>query len=223
MGGGIDCRDMALPPDLEALTLHSERLLLVPMTAPFIEAVLAQDHARAERELDLRLPPGWLAPEPGESPWSDPDHWLAVRVRQLHASPASLPWLSRAVLLPESREMIGNIGFHELPFAAGDASQGWPPDRNDMGGFDWRRTGNTVEIGYGISPGYRELGFATEAGARLIRWAHEDEGIDLVRATTDPANATSQRVLARLGFRFEGTVEHEQRGTEHLYELSFED
>ncbi|WP_435178242.1 GNAT family N-acetyltransferase [Actinacidiphila sp. bgisy145] len=71
---------------------------------------------------------------------------------------------------------LGGVGFHG------------PPDRG------------AVEIGYDLSPSARGRGWATEAARALCQWALGQPDVMVVLATTEPGNAASQAVLARVGF-----------------------
>jgi len=66
-------------------------------------------------------------------------------------------------------------------------------------GFKGAPLRGAVEIGYGMEPPYERQGYMTEAAAAAIAWAFA-HGADAVEAETDPDNAASQRVLAKLGF-----------------------
>src|SRR6185436_15747107 len=70
--------------------IHSERLVLVPMTPPFLRASLVRNLTEAERELGMILPEEW------------PDgaaDLLSLRLKQLEEDPAVQPWLLRAIAL----------------------------------------------------------------------------------------------------------------------------
>lgn len=56
-----------------------------------------------------------------------------------------------------------------------------------------------VEIGYGISPAYRERGYTTEAARRLIDWALLQPEVGIIRAECRFDNFASRRVLVKLG------------------------
>jgi ribosomal-protein-alanine N-acetyltransferase len=58
-----------------------------------------------------------------------------------------------------------------------------------------------LQLLYGLLPGHRGEGLATEASMALIRYAFEELGFDRVRAATDAPNEASVRVLERLGMR----------------------
>lgn len=85
--------------------------------------------------------------------------------------------------------------------------------------------GGVAELGYSIHPVHWGKGYATEAAARLIRWAIEEKGAHRVQATTWVRNRRSQRVLAKLGLRREGRLRGylKREGTvrdEYLYGLA---
>lgn len=82
-----------------------------------------------------------------------------------------------ALLHRESNSVIGTIGFKG------------PPDDEGV-----------VEIAYGVVPGFRERGLATEAAAAAVRFAGRDPRVKIVRAHTRPERNASTRVLAKCGF-----------------------
>ena len=69
-----------------------------------------------------------------------------------------------------------------------------------------------VEIAYGIAPGYRGRGFATEVAQALVRHALEDDRVRTIRAHTLPGPNASTRVLAKCGFRRIGEVTDPEDG-----------
>lgn len=64
----------------------------------------------------------------------------------------------------------------------------------------------TVEIAYGIAPGFQGRGHATAAAAALVAFAFAAPEVKLVRAHTLPVANASTRVLARCGFGRVGDV-----------------
>ncbi|MEO1140469.1 MAG: GNAT family N-acetyltransferase [Pseudomonadota bacterium] len=62
-----------------------------------------------------------------------------------------------------------------------------------------------IEVGYMLLPDAWGQGFATEACARLLKFAFEMTTLSEVVATTDPDNAKSQHVLQKCGMRPIGT------------------
>lgn len=73
--------------------------------------------------------------------------------------------------------VIGDIGFHT------------PPDER-----------GAAEVAYGLASSARHRGYATEALAALIGWAHA-HGCLTVLAEVEPDNTASLNVLARCGYR----------------------
>lgn len=57
-----------------------------------------------------------------------------------------------------------------------------------------------IDLGYAFLPEHRGGGYASEAGAAVLRIASEVIGVKKVIALVSPANAASIRVLEKLGF-----------------------
>jgi RimJ/RimL family protein N-acetyltransferase len=74
--------------------------------------------------------------------------------------------------------VIGDIGFHGPPNPAG-----------------------SVTVGYGLAPGARGHGYATEALRAVVAWALARPEVVAVEADTTHANLPSQRVMERAGMR----------------------
>lgn len=62
------------------------------------------------------------------------------------------------------------------------------------------------ELGYFLHPDYWGRGYATEAAGLLLGLAFGPLGLHRVAATCDPRNATSARVLRKLGMTHEGRL-----------------
>lgn len=69
-----------------------------------------------------------------------------------------------------------------------------------------------VELGYGIHPSYRRLGYATEASKALVQWALAQEDVREVVAECEQSNIASVRVLEKVGMERIG-----ERGPRHLW------
>jgi RimJ/RimL family protein N-acetyltransferase len=89
-----------------------------------------------------------------------------------------------------AEHLVGSAGFKGRPDAAG-----------------------CVEIGYGVEPGWRRRGFATEAVGRLAQWAWE-QGVRRIVAECDERNTASAGVLRATGMRL-----YDRRGRMHWWEL----
>ncbi|GAA1634652.1 hypothetical protein GCM10009733_034590 [Nonomuraea maheshkhaliensis] len=87
------------------------------------------------------------------------------------------PYGHRQVVERESGLVIGSIGLF------------WPPNHG------------VVELGYGIVPSRRGLGYASEATRALVEFALTAPEVSVVRATVELTNPASVRVLEKAGLR----------------------
>jgi len=83
--------------------------------------------------------------------------------------------------LEYDNKMIGTCGFTSL-------------DTNNMCG----------EIGYVISPAYANLGLATEAVGRVLKFGFEVLGLNRIEGRFMAENSASRRVMEKNGMIFEG-------------------
>ncbi|MFL6023015.1 MAG: GNAT family N-acetyltransferase [Marmoricola sp.] len=88
-------------------------------------------------------------------------------------------WAPRHVVRSFDGLVVGSIGFFGPPQVAEDGAE-------------------EVEVGYGLVPEARGHGAATEAVQGLL--LHVDAGGIRVRASVEPSNTASVRVLAKCGF-----------------------
>jgi RimJ/RimL family protein N-acetyltransferase len=63
-----------------------------------------------------------------------------------------------------------------------------------------------VDIGFAFLPAYRTKGFAYEASSAVLEYARDQLGLKRLVAIATPENASSTRLLERLGLRLEGKV-----------------
>jgi RimJ/RimL family protein N-acetyltransferase len=71
--------------------------------------------------------------------------------------------------------------------------------------------GRPVDMGWALCEGYKGHGYATEAAARVIRWAREDLGVEDLAVFPSETNHASNRVAEKLGFVSGGKVAHEHQ------------
>lgn len=70
------------------------------------------------------------------------------------------------------------------------------------------------DIGFAFLPQYRSLGYAYEAAAAVMADAYARLALPTLLAIVNPDNATSVRLLERLGFRFERMVRFDDNAPE---------
>jgi len=76
-----------------------------------------------------------------------------------------------------------------------------------MCGLLRRDTLPDVDLGFAFLPAYRGQGFAREAAAATLAYAHGTLGLARILAIVSPENAASIRVLEALGMRREGLLQ----------------
>jgi len=101
---------------------------------------------------------------------------LAGSAAESAGDPVFGPMMIRALTGPFAGLAVGGIGFFGPPDAEG-----------------------AVEIGYGLVESARGHGFAGAAVTQVLAIAAAN-GVKVVRASTEPANHPSSRVLERAGF-----------------------
>jgi len=179
MAGGDGLRDIATP-----------RLLLCCLSPESIRSGLSGDLSVIERQL-LASVPVELIREPTV---------LKFSAARLAADPDYLPWSARAILMKETREMVGHLRFHTRP----------DPDYLRSYARD------AVELGYVIFSGHRRRGYALEALTGAMNWAGT-RGARRFVATVSPNNGPSLALVAKAGFRKIGEHIDDEDGLEHIY------
>ena len=152
--------------------IRTERLELIAETAE-LGAAEVSGRARLAEALGADVPDNW---PPGAA--RDVVELFAAKLQR---DPGLAGWLNWYWVLsgpgPDSRTLIGE------------------------GGFTSRPVDGVVAIGYALLPGYRGMGYATEAVRALATWAFSHDEVLKIIAETLPDNAPSVRVLTRAGFR----------------------
>ena len=125
---------------------------------------------------------------------------LPHRIPRIRRNPDAAPYLLRLAVLRESAIVIGSAGFHDLPDDAG-----------------------MIEIGLGIEPAYRARGYAQELLHGMWGWVVTAPRVRVLRYTVSPANAASQAIIRKLGFRHCGQQIDEVDGPEDVFEMTAEE
>jgi ribosomal-protein-alanine N-acetyltransferase len=170
----------------------SNRLELVSMSPAIVDALLAGRSEEAAGLIGGELPGGW----PGGH-----ERFFRLRLEQMQREPSVQPWLVRALVLREGREVIGHAGFHGPP------------------GVNGKRDAEAVELGYEVFPTFRARGLATEAAGALIGWARERHGVRRFIVSIAPGNDPSLAIAAKLGFVQTGEQWDDEDGHELVFEL----
>ena len=169
--------------------LRTDRLDLLPVTLPFVEAVMAQDRAGAEAICGARLPVAWPGPDLIARAFG-------LSLDAIRADPACRLW-GDTLLVTRSgeRRVVGSVIFH-----------GRPAD-------------GIAEVGYGVEEASQGQGYATEGTRACVRWALAQPECRAVRATTFPWHRASLRVIEKIGMRRVDTREHDMFGELYVFEI----
>jgi ribosomal-protein-alanine N-acetyltransferase len=174
-------------------TISSSRLDLVSISPEIVDALVEGQRDGAEALLGAALPDAW--PQP-------PDKgFLVLRRDQMRRDPSRQEWLVRALVLRETRELIGTAGFHGPP------------------GVNCTQDRQAVEVGYTVLPPHRRRGYATEAVEALAGFARE-RGVRKLLASVAPTNEPSLAIVRKLGFVHIGEHWDEQDGLELEFALA---
>ncbi|CZR66480.1 uncharacterized protein PAC_16381 [Phialocephala subalpina] len=130
------------------------------------------------------------------------------RLDLVNRDPEQFAWISRLVVYedvgvkkgPGDEEkggvIVGRIGFH-----------GKPDERG------------TVEVGYEISPEHRRKGHAKAAVGIMIEVARRAKGVNVLKASVEPDNLASRKVVEGAGLKKVGRKVHARRGLEDIFEM----
>ena len=186
---------MTSPRVIPAFPILSSRFSLIPLTPACLGALLAGDLVSASSLIEATIPPAA----------AQSDSTYLRRLHQLRANPSLQPWLLRAIVLRETGEMIGRIGFHDAPGA--EYLRDYAP--------------HGLEFGYEVYPASRRQGYASEACRALMDWAHHAGGVSRFVASISPHNAPSLAMAEKFGYRRVGQHLDEEDGEEYIFALDY--
>jgi [ribosomal protein S5]-alanine N-acetyltransferase len=78
----------------------------------------------------------------------------------------------------------------------------------DAGLIHYAHRGPEIELAYRLAKPYWGKGYATEAARAWVRHGFDELGLDRIVAVTHPENAASQRVLEKVGMRYERMTDY---------------
>lgn len=155
--------DLSIFPELE-----SERLLLRELSAKDADAV----HAfRSDEQVMKHI---------GRTRSKNVQDSLGLieRIAKDRTANAGITW---GIVLKESGELIGTIGFYRM-----------------------KKEHFRAEIGYVMASNYWGRGLMSEAIQSVVKYGFDEMGLHSIEADTDPLNTRSMKVLQRNGFTQEG-------------------
>lgn len=171
-------------------SIESPRLILRTLPAAALAALVAGDRAEASRLAGCDL-----------AGYPDEERSIAeIRLKDLAADPAYLPWSLRAMALKPDLVFAGHFNFHTKP--AADYLEGLAP--------------GAVELGYFVMPERRRQGLATEAARAMMDWATRVHGVTRFVVSISPKNAPSVAMARALGFAKIGSHIDETDGYEDI-------
>lgn len=175
--------------------IQSTRLDLVLLELEALQQSLAEDTRALESNLGVHVPHDWF----------EAKQLIELRYQQIIREPEYGPWSIRAIVVRETRTIIGHIGFHTKPGAS----------------YLHAFTPNGVEFGYTIFPAFRRNGYAREAAVALMKWAYEEGSVSEFVLSISPDNTPSLKLAKGLGFTRIGSQVDEEDGVEDIYKLDY--
>jgi [ribosomal protein S5]-alanine N-acetyltransferase len=72
--------------------------------------------------------------------------------------------------------------------------------------IDWSNKHKSIEIGYFLSEKYWGRGIVTEALDKIVEYGFANLSVNRIEGRCDTDNIGSQKVMTKLGMRYEGTL-----------------
>jgi RimJ/RimL family protein N-acetyltransferase len=128
--------------------------------------------------------------------WNDPDF-----IRHVGDRGVRTPTAARQAMRDGILKLYEDLGYG--PYLVESLDGGLP-----MGicGLFKRDNLDCPDIGYGLLPGFRGLGYALEAACAVLKHVRTDLDLPQIHAIVSLANSSSVRLLEKLGMRFEATL-----------------
>ncbi len=166
------------------------------MKPALLEALLDGDHTKAEQIGGFHVPDDLLLSK----------SLLRMRLEQLQVDSKVLPWLTRAIVIKQSKTMCGHVGFHSDP---------GPEDLQLI-------AADGVELGYSVTERFRKHGYAKEAVFTLMKWAFENHKQQCFILSIAPDNVASLAMARSMGFKEVGSHVDDEDGLELYFERRLE-
>lgn len=185
-------------PETMIIPIESDRLILKPMSLPFLHMIIERNFAMAQKICGATIPPHCSMPD---------GVWLKRRMAMIEQDDEQHKWMYRAVIRKEDNTMIGHISFHHK---APD------PDLLDISDL-------AVELGYTINQDCRRKGFAKESAIAMMEWAHSEAKVRTFILTISPSNTPSLQMARSMNFKKIGERIDEFDGLEYTMRGKIED
>ncbi|UZR99366.1 GNAT family N-acetyltransferase [Chondrinema litorale] len=169
--------------------IDTSRINLVPFSEEAYKAIFNNNLDVLAEILEIEDPALWTADE--EVRENIPNYY-----QEFIDSGGNIIWGSFFYVLKDSKKLAGTGGFKGIP------------DKNGV-----------VEIGYEILPGFKNMGYATEAADALVHHAFEHHASS-VRAYTTPDENASIYVLRKLGMKYVENIPDPVKGEIWKWEIN---
>ncbi|MGA9651964.1 MULTISPECIES: GNAT family N-acetyltransferase [Pedobacter] len=150
--------------------IETERLILIPLNHDQLLKYIKDDHS-LEKEFDLFPTKKNISAELQEALWQ------TILPNVFDKDKNYLYHTLWTIISKPDHRMVGDICFVGEPDANGE-----------------------IEIGYGTYEEFRNRGFMTEAIARIIEWAKEQQNVKSISASTEIENVASYSILKKNNF-----------------------
>ena len=156
-------------------------------------------------------------------PWGQGDADAALSI---YAAPQVSRWLTpdlRSLRTPEDmKTVLRRWGDVEERSAVGHWAAHSRDDGAVVGGLSLQYSppgGDSVSIAWQLAPTAWGHGYATEAGAALIRWAMHERGLIEVFAVVQPDNERAAATAERIGMEWIAELGHLTQGKYQVYRI----
>ncbi len=87
-------------------------------------------------------------------------------------------------------------------------------------GLVWLQSAQEVEVAYAFGKDHWGKGYGTEAAHASLRYGFESAQLEQIIALAVPENTASQKIMQKIGMRYEGLTNHYYNAELALYTLS---
>ena len=122
------------------------------------------------------------------------------RLSMIVADPMQHPWMYRAMVRKEDRQMVGFISFHH---------KAPNPDLSEYAEYG-------AELGYTVEREYRRNGYARESAIGMMAWACDGFGVRDFVLTISPENHASLKMAESMNFEIVGQHDDPIDGLEYV-------